>query len=178
MFLCRFAEYDKLNRKIWVRQLFQWRWWKRPPGSGRPHSLWSLLTWPGNIKPHNCTIQTSNIYWLSSTFFPCSSSPFASVTSPLLSTIWCFRPFKPYISCEDMIHKRPYNFQSQFPTVVHCLVWFVIGWDRDMRFGRPSISMKLIQTATSMSAMGPAVPRSFVCIKALICSIKIILAVL
>ena len=37
-----------------------------------------------------------------------------------------------------------------------------------MRFGRPSISMKLIQTAMSMSAMGPAVPRSFVLIETLI----------
>ena len=27
----------------------------------------------------------------------------ASVTSPLISTIWCFRAYKPYIFCEDMI---------------------------------------------------------------------------
>ena len=27
----------------------------------------------------------------------------ASVTSPLISTIWCFGPYKPYIFCEDMI---------------------------------------------------------------------------
>ena len=27
----------------------------------------------------------------------------ASVTSPLISTIWCFRAYKPYILCEDMI---------------------------------------------------------------------------
>ena len=27
----------------------------------------------------------------------------ASVTSPLISTIWCFRPYKPYIFCQDMI---------------------------------------------------------------------------
>ena len=27
----------------------------------------------------------------------------ASVTPPLISTIWCFRPYKPYIFCEDMI---------------------------------------------------------------------------
>ena len=27
----------------------------------------------------------------------------ASVSSPLISTIWCFRAYKPYIFCEDMI---------------------------------------------------------------------------
>ena len=27
----------------------------------------------------------------------------ASVTSPLISTIWCFRAYKPYVFCEDMI---------------------------------------------------------------------------
>ena len=27
----------------------------------------------------------------------------ASVTPLLISTIWCFRPYKPYIFCEDMI---------------------------------------------------------------------------
>ena len=27
----------------------------------------------------------------------------ASVTPHLISTIWCFRPYKPYIFCEDMI---------------------------------------------------------------------------
>ena len=35
-------------------------------------------------------------YWL---FVVCP----ASVTSPLISTIRCFRPYKPYIFCEDMI---------------------------------------------------------------------------
>ena len=32
-----------------------------------------------------------------------SSVRTASVTSPLISTKWCFRPYKPYIFCEDMI---------------------------------------------------------------------------
>ena len=45
----------------------------------------------------------SSIHWLSSTIFPCSSFVVrsfvrpASVTSPLISTIWCFRPYTPYI---------------------------------------------------------------------------------
>ena len=31
------------------------------------------------------------------------SSSSRIVTSPLISTIWCFRAYKPYIFCEDMI---------------------------------------------------------------------------
>ena len=46
------------------------------------------------------------MHWLSSSIFSCLSSSFgcpASVTSPLISTIWCFWSYKPYIFCEDMI---------------------------------------------------------------------------
>ena len=32
--------------------------------------------------------------------------PHPSVTSPLISTIWCFRPYKPYSFCEDIIQAR------------------------------------------------------------------------
>ena len=52
----------------------------------------------------NCETQPSSIHWLSSSIFPCSFvrsfvvRP-ASVTSPLISTIWCSRPYKPYIFC-------------------------------------------------------------------------------
>ena len=47
----------------------------------------------------------SSFHWLSSSIFSfCRlvGCP-ASVTSPLSSTIWCFRAYKPYIFCEDMI---------------------------------------------------------------------------
>ena len=46
----------------------------------------------------------SSFHWLSSSIFTvCSVVRPASVTPPLISTIWCFRPYKPYIFCEDMI---------------------------------------------------------------------------
>ena len=46
----------------------------------------------------------SSFHWLSSSIFSCSFvvRP-ASVTSPPISTIWCFQAYKPYIFCEDMI---------------------------------------------------------------------------
>ena len=47
----------------------------------------------------------SSFHWLSSSIFSVCSlfvRP-ASVTPPLISTIWCFRPYKPYIFCEYMI---------------------------------------------------------------------------
>ena len=47
----------------------------------------------------------SSFHWLSSSIFSCCclvGCP-ASVTSPLISTIWCFRAYKPYIFCEDVI---------------------------------------------------------------------------
>ena len=46
-----------------------------------------------------------SFHWLSSSIFTYCSSfgcP-ASVTPLLISTIWCFGPYKPYIFCEDMI---------------------------------------------------------------------------
>ena len=46
----------------------------------------------------------SSFHRLSISYLHCSvvRRP-ASVTPPLISTIWCFRPYKPYIFCEDMI---------------------------------------------------------------------------
>ena len=47
----------------------------------------------------------STFHWLSSSIFSfCRlvGRP-ASVTSPLISIIWCFRAYKLYIFCEDMI---------------------------------------------------------------------------
>ena len=48
----------------------------------------------------------SSFHWLSSSIFSYCRSLFgcpASVTSPLISTIWCFWAYKPNIFCEDMI---------------------------------------------------------------------------
>ena len=51
----------------------------------------------------------SSLHWLSSSIFHLHLFVIvvvvrsASVTSPLMPTIWCFRPYKPYIFCEDMI---------------------------------------------------------------------------
>ena len=44
-----------------------------------------------------CETQPSSIHRLSSPIFPFVRP--ASVTSPLISTIWCSRPYKPYIFC-------------------------------------------------------------------------------
>ena len=47
----------------------------------------------------NCETQLLTDQKLSSSIFPCCLfvCPSGSVTSPLFSTIWCFRPYKPYI---------------------------------------------------------------------------------
>ena len=58
---------------------------------------------------------------LSSSIFPCSSvRPYvrpASVTSPLVSTVWCLRSNKPYIFCLEMIlaicQQHPRQMQRQ-----------------------------------------------------------------
>ena len=55
------------------------------------------------VRWYDCICETqppASIGWVA------LSSVFRSsriVTSPLISTIWCFRPYKPYIFCEDMI---------------------------------------------------------------------------
>ena len=53
---------------------------------------------------HKLRNSASSFHWLSSSIFNVwlVVRP-ASVTSPLISTIWCFRPYKPFIFCEDMI---------------------------------------------------------------------------
>ena len=49
----------------------------------------------------------SSFHWLSSSIFSyCRRRSFvrpASVNSPLISTIWYYRAYKPYIFCEDII---------------------------------------------------------------------------
>ena len=52
----------------------------------------------------NCETQPpASIGWVALSSVVCSGVCPASVTSPLISTIWCFRAYKPYIFCEDMI---------------------------------------------------------------------------
>ena len=53
--------------------------------------------------PYYCETQRFTDQKLSSPIFPCwlfvclSVRPSGSVTSPLISTVWCFRPYKPYM---------------------------------------------------------------------------------
>ena len=75
--------------------------------AGSRLSLWKGygVIHPVNLLQHfnNCETQppaSIALHWLSSS--PSLVRP-ASVTSPLISTIWCFGPYKPYIFCEDMI---------------------------------------------------------------------------
>ena len=71
--------------------VFFWEWCLMAPA-------WSHWAPPF----HNCETQLLTDQKLSSPIFTCRSfvclfvRP-ASVTSPLISTIWCFRPYKPYI---------------------------------------------------------------------------------
>ena len=60
-------------------------------------SIWSFLLYCETQPP-------ASIGWvaLSSVVRSLFVRP-ASVTSPLISTIWCFPAYKPYIFCEDMI---------------------------------------------------------------------------
>ena len=95
----------------------------------------------------NCETQPPvSIGWvaLSSVFvrlFVC----FASVRPPLISTIWCFRPYKPYIFCEYMIlatcqcHSLLSWAQFSFKHICwKIFVWkfkkFCIIWKRFERF--------------------------------------------
>ena len=54
---------------------------------------------------HNCETQPpASIGWVAlSSLVRSFVCRHASVTSPLISTIWCFRAYKLYIVCEDMI---------------------------------------------------------------------------
>ena len=55
-------------------------------------------------KPSFCETQPpASIGWEAESSVVRSFFRPASVTSPLISTIWCFRAYKPYIFCEDMI---------------------------------------------------------------------------
>ena len=75
------------------------------PRSGIPptnypstYSFWAVKACIRKTQP------PASIGWVAlSSLFVCLFVCPASVTPPLISTIWCFRPYKPYIFCEDMI---------------------------------------------------------------------------
>ena len=73
-----------------------WPWMTNPMVKGKLFSVYAFA-----IKLRN---SASSFHWLSSSIFNVRSfgCP-ASVTPPLISTVWCFRPYKLYIFCEDMI---------------------------------------------------------------------------
>ena len=88
----------------------------------------------------------SSFHWLSSSIFTCLLFVVAwpgSVTPSLVSTIWCFRPYNPYIFCEDMIlatcqcHILSYIYlQSEFRIVVRCQVTLLF-WANHVLWKRP-----------------------------------------
>ena len=75
----------------------------RPPSG---HPLMALIVSKRNLKTlkrEYCETQPPNsIGWVALSSLFGRRRP-ASVTPPLISTLWCFRPYKPYIFCEDMI---------------------------------------------------------------------------
>ena len=81
-----------------------WSWWEPDCPSWRGY--WPLQHLHQVIFCHFLRNSASSFHWLSSSIFTYCRSSFgcpASVTPPLISTIWCFRPYKPYIFYEDMI---------------------------------------------------------------------------
>ena len=87
------GKYEKLKHKLWI-------------GSLRIFYLlpWCLVVFQLLLFVNKLRNSASSFHWLSSSIFSvCLFVRPASVTPPLISTIWCFRPYKPYIFCEDMI---------------------------------------------------------------------------
>ena len=81
----------------------------------------------------------SSFHWLSSSIFSYCSfvRPSRIVTPHLISTIWCFRPYKPYIFCEDMIQAcQCHSFLSwaQFTVVwsFTCVSIISFWWKRQI----------------------------------------------
>ena len=63
----------------------------------------------------------SSFHWLSCSIFTyCSVVCPASVTPSLISTIWCFRPYKPYIFCDP--GNMSVSFIAELSPVYCCLV--------------------------------------------------------
>ena len=75
-----------------------------------------------NLPPHNftyiCETQPSSIHRLSSLIFPCLSVRPATVTSPLISTVRCFRPYKPYIFWKLLVQ----GYQNWYYQVSHAQI--------------------------------------------------------
>ena len=49
------------------------------------------------------------------------------MTSPLISTEWCFRPYKPYISCEDIWSHAPHVFRGAIQVDTFFTRWMPIA---------------------------------------------------
>ena len=66
--------------------------------SRRPRIVTSII-WEMRIRWDNCETQSHTVQRLSSSIFTCSfvRPSVRMVTSPFISTVWCSRPYKPYI---------------------------------------------------------------------------------
>ena len=77
-----------------------------PPLAGKSWiwQIWQSLYLYSKLPEIKLRDSASSFHWLSSSIFSywLFVRP-ALVTSPLISTTWCFRAYKPYIFCEDMI---------------------------------------------------------------------------
>ena len=90
--------------------------------SSKLDAIWMQSTLIIRRPLHIAKLSLPTAQRLSSTIFTCLSFVhllyLCLVTPPLISTISCFRPCKPYIFCEDMIlamchrHQIPQNHQN------------------------------------------------------------------
>ena len=108
-----------------------WSWWEPDCPSWRGY--WPLQHLHQVIFCDFLRNSASSFHWLSSSIFTNCRSSFgcpASVTPPLISTIWCFRPYKPYFlwgydpGNVSASYSQPYIVRSEFRIVVRCLVCF------------------------------------------------------
>ena len=64
-------------------------------GQDKPlHWCGNVASWTVNMSIY-CETQSHSVHWLSSPIFPCLSV--SMVTSPFISIVWYFRPYKLYI---------------------------------------------------------------------------------
>ena len=120
-----FSQQEIFLRQNWMNvKIKEELFWEKPKqiqtkvltgtGSSTSLSLWKCSHWRKEVLPvekarraNKLRNSASSFHWLSSSIFTYSLSSFvvgpASVAPPLISTIWCFRPHKSYIFCEDMI---------------------------------------------------------------------------
>ena len=106
-----------------------WSWWEPDCPSWRGY--WPLQHLHQVIFCDFLRNSASSFHWLSSSIFTNCRSSFgcpASVTPPLISTIWCFRPYKPYFlwgydpGNVSASYSQSYTVHSEFRILVRCLV--------------------------------------------------------